>query len=152
VSETKTSSSSSSESVTKTSSSVSETKTSSSSSSRSSYQEGEICWGHDDTPLPNEEYIKDFDVNWVGSGAVVGSGNEETIEMSDGQYMEMDEPWYSGAGETSISYDQYRSGSGGTPAIQWKTGDSKANCEADTWNDYVGSFTSEGWVKVRVSK
>jgi len=42
----------------------------------------------------------------------------------------------------------------GDPTIGYKTGNSKASCEADSWNvvaKYAG-FTSQEWVKVRVNR
>jgi len=50
--------------------------------------------------------------------------------------------------------DKYRAGSGPTPTIEYKTGNSKSTCESDDWNVIAkdAGFTSQGWVKVRVSR
>jgi hypothetical protein len=63
--------------------------------------------------------------------------------------MEMDDPWSLGAGEAYIDVDKYLTGSG-TYTVEYKTGNSPANCVADTWHTYGAGFTSLGWAMVRV--
>jgi hypothetical protein len=61
---------------------------------------------------------------------------------------------YFGAKDARIIYDKYGTGSGPAPSlIQYKTGTTRVNCEADTWHTYNGtSFTSTGWVKIKIVK
>jgi len=62
------------------------------------------------------------------------------------------ETWQLGAFQAIIELNHYGTGSGPAPKVQYKTGNSKENCEADTWHDYNGiSFTSQGWIKVRIA-
>jgi hypothetical protein len=69
-----------------------------------------------------------------------------------GEYRDMsDKPWYIGAGDTTIARDKYRAGTG-TVSFQWKTGETEGDCIGDIWNDYVGSFTSLGWILIKVRR
>jgi len=56
-----------------------------------------------------------------------------------------------GVNAVIIEIDKYQTGSGGIPTIEYKDGDSAANCESDTWHTYVTSFESTGFVKIKVS-
>jgi len=59
--------------------------------------------------------------------------------------------WFLGVGEGAILLNKYVAGSALT--VDYKTGNTEANCNADTWNSYNGtSFTCLGWVKVRITE
>ena len=58
--------------------------------------------------------------------------------------------WRIGTGDVQIKRDYYGSGAGNI-TIQYKTGDSHEACEADSWSDYIGDFSSLGWVKIKVN-
>lgn len=96
-----------------------------------------------------EDHTRDFTAIWSGTGVISGAGDAEKIELYPGDYMES-ETWFIGAGEVMIVEDKYGSGPGAA-TIQYKTGDSYLNCEADSWNNYIGAFTSLKWVKIRIS-
>ena len=107
---------------------------------------GEVCWGHDTGVL--ELNIKDF-TDWTGTGTVSGSGDSEIISLHSGDYMESP-TWNFGIGTLIIGKDIYASGYG-APDIYYKTGDSEATCDADTWTLYTGSpVACARWVKVRI--
>jgi len=108
---------------------------------------GTICWGHDSDVVEN--VVKDFTGNWTGTGDIVGSGDAEAIEIDSGETMES-ETWETGAVPVKITPNKYGTGIG-VVHIEYKTGDSVGNCEADSWHEYVGSFISSGYVKVKVS-
>jgi len=106
-----------------------------------------VCWGQD-TGV-EEDHTRDFSGIWTGTGVISGSGDAEKIELYLGDYMES-ETWLIGVGDVVIEEDKYGGGVGNA-TIQYKTGATYLACEADSWNNYVGSFTSLGWVKIRVS-
>jgi hypothetical protein len=88
---------------------------------------------------------------WSGTGTVAGSGDSETLTLSTGQFEES-VVWQVGVGTAEINLNTY-SGIAVVPTIEYKTGNSIANCEADTWTTYSGgSFESSGWAKIRVSR
>jgi hypothetical protein len=58
--------------------------------------------------------------------------------------------WHIGSGSVRLREDVYGSGSGAA-TIQYKQGSSKDLCEADTWHDYSGVFSCDGWIKIKVS-
>jgi len=59
--------------------------------------------------------------------------------------------WQIGSGRARIQKDKYSSGFGPI-YIQYKTGSTKALCEADSWHDISSgdAFISLGWVKIKV--
>jgi hypothetical protein len=107
-----------------------------------------VAWGHQTDVTQN--IARTFAGNWTG-GTVNDSGDNETLTIEFGENSES-ETWNLGAGNATILIDSYQSGSGPAPTIEYKTGDSKANCDADTWHAYSGGFTSKGWIKVRLSR
>lgn len=65
---------------------------------------------------------------------------------------EESETWQLGAGEAKITIDKYGGLGTGNAVIEYKTGDTEANCDADNWHVYNGtSFTCAGWAKIKVS-
>jgi hypothetical protein len=110
-----------------------------SASSSSSAEKGEICWGHDTDVL--EINVKDFQGRWTGTGTIEGSGDNEVIRLKPGQYMES-ESWY-------IQRDFYQSGSGSV-TIEYRTGATRAVCDAAGWTAYSEPFSSSNWVGVRL--
>jgi len=63
------------------------------------------------------------------------------------------ETWNLGIMTAVIEYDHYLTGSGPVPMIQYKTSDTKTNCEAiGSWTNYNGvSFPCLGWVIIRLA-
>jgi hypothetical protein len=107
---------------------------------------GTITWGHDTGVT--EDATGNFSA-WTGTGTASGSGDAEILTLASGEYMES--PTYNiGSGTVRLRSNVYATGSG-TPTVQYKQGDSEANCNADTWHDYSVPFTCAGWVKVKVS-
>jgi hypothetical protein len=106
-----------------------------------------VCWGHA-TGVTQDE-TRTFTGNWTG-GTIAGAGDDETLSLTSGQ-QSVSDPWALGAGEARINVNDYKVGD--TPTtIEYKTGDSQATCEADAWNVYDGtSFTSLGWVQIRLT-
>ena len=77
------------------------------------------------------------------------AGDAEKVLLWSGQQM-TSETWNIGPGRVKITIDKYAAGFG-IPVVQYKSGDSEVNCEGDIWNDYIGSFVQDGWVKVKVN-
>jgi hypothetical protein len=99
-----------------------------------------------------EDYYSTFSGTWSGTGTTALAGDAEILTLSFGQYEESP-TWNLGAGVAYIDIDTYDTGSGPAPTIDYKTGTTKANCEADSWNTYNGtSFTGTGWVKVKLNR
>jgi hypothetical protein len=62
------------------------------------------------------------------------------------------ETWKYGVNKLVIKNNVYQAGVD-IAIIEYKTGESKAVCEADSWHIYNGTnFDSLGWVKIKVSK
>jgi len=80
-----------------------------------------------------------------------GSGDDETLTLSIEGNEAISEPWNVGTGAMVIRIDKYKTGSGSLSTIYYKTGSSKANCLADSWNSGT-SFVSLGWIQVRLVK
>jgi len=97
--------------------------------------------------------VRDWVGNWTGTGVITGSGDSETLLIGVGE-AEESETWKFGIGIAKIIMDKYPGGIGGdAPIIEYKTGNSEANCEADNWHIFNGhSFNSLGWIKVKVSR
>ena len=109
-----------------------------------------VVWGQHTAVW--EEYDRNFAVNWTGTGTTGGTpGNDdETLELVLGDNM-ISETWNLGVGTAAIRKDIYDTGSGPDPTIEYKTGSDALDCEADTWHAYIDTFTSEGYVKIRLS-
>jgi len=109
---------------------------------------GEVVWGHDNATEPN---IRDLAL-WSGTGEVTSTGDPEILTLEIGEEM-ISETWQLGIMTAVIRYDHYRTGSGITPVIQYKTADTKLNCEAvSSWTTYNGNnFSCLGWVIIRVA-
>jgi len=107
---------------------------------------GTVCWGHDTGVI--EANVRNFTGKWAGTGTISGAGDSEQIELLSSEYEES-ETWEIGAGRIKITIDKYGTGSG-TVVVKYKDGNSLANCEADSWHNYTGSYVSSGWVKVRI--
>ena len=140
----------SSHSISSSESSISGSVSSSSESSSSfSAFAGSHVFGHD---TGVDEYFKhDFSDGTVTGGSIDGSGDYEKVTLGSGNY------WTShivrtGANMVKFVYGKYRIGSGSPGTFQFKTGSSKATCDADTWHDYTGPFQSSGWVQLRALK
>lgn len=143
------SSSSSSQSSSSSSSSVSSSSTSSSSSSCAS---GTVSWGH--VTGVEEDFTETFTGSVTTSGwAVSGSGDGEIVYITTTPNCDqiiVFEPWCLGAFEAQITYDKYDTGTGIDGIIQYRTAATKAAL-GGVWTTYNGvSFTSLGWVEVRI--
>jgi len=110
--------------------------------------QGEVCWGYD--TAVEEANIRNFAANWTGTGAITGSADDEIITLDYTESMES-EVVNIGANTVKITLDKYGAGSGPAATVEYKDGDSEANCEADTWNSYTVPFVSTGYVKIKVA-
>ena len=106
---------------------------------------GTACWGHDTTVV--EDFTDDLS-NWTGDATVSDSGDAEIITFTSGQE-KISPIWNLGAGTAQITLNKYNSGDAVT--TQYKTGATAILCEADSWHNFSVSFTSEGYVKIRLS-
>ncbi len=97
--------------------------------------------------LENNTHV--FAGNWTGTGTISGSGDAEIMTLDANEYMES-EIVNIGAINVELLYDNYQTGSGPAAAIQYKDGNTPANCEADTWNTYTTPFVSAGYIKLRI--
>jgi hypothetical protein len=48
-----------------------------------------------------------------------------------------------------IQYNVYAAGD--DIDLDYRTGNSVANCEAAGWQDYAGAFTSDGYIQIRIT-
>jgi hypothetical protein len=49
-----------------------------------------------------------------------------------------------------ILYDNYQTGSGPPPIIEYKNGSTEENCNNDSWNIYSDPFIALGYIKIKV--
>ena len=94
-----------------------------------------------------EDFTRDHS-DGAGTGTVSGSGDDEILTLGVGEYWEYD-TWYFGGGQARIDMDKYQTGSG-TIIVKYRTGVTKEATELLGWTAYSGSFTSNGWVGIRV--
>lgn len=108
----------------------------------------EVVWGHDTGVL--EGTVRDFSGNWTGTGTIINPGvaDTEALELNATEYM-ISEVVDTGAVDVSILYNVYAVGD--AIDLDYRHGANQAACEAAGWNNYVGSFTSLGYVQVRVT-
>jgi len=121
--------------------------TPSASPSGTTLTEGSTTWGR---ATSDETNTRTFVDNWMGDGEISGSGDSEIITLDGLEYMES-EVVSVNAQEVQILIDNYDTGSGGPVTIEYKDGDSEENCLSDSWNSYVESFVSSGYIKIKVS-
>jgi len=108
---------------------------------------GTWAWGQDTAVL--EDYTGDL-ADGSGSATVVGSGDDEVVNIDEGENWTLPSV-NTGTIEIELTYDQYQTGLG-TGIIEYRTGNSRGNCESQSWTTYTIHFTSSGWVQVRLSK
>jgi len=113
---------------------------------------GTIVWGQ--VTGVEETYSESFLNNWIGTnGTISGAGDLEVVVLDCPTAQFESETHYLGVMNAIIDLNVYRSGSGELPLLQYKTGSTRVACDADTWHLYDGiSFTSLGWIKIRVIK
>lgn len=107
-----------------------------------------ICWGHFDFIT---EQWEAFAGNWTGTGAVwVNNGfmNTERLELEAGEYM-TSRVVETGTLTMEIDYNHYSVGD--TVLLEYRHGNSEANCLAAAWNTYTVPFMSLGYVQIRVT-
>jgi len=109
---------------------------------------GTTCWGYD-TDV-SESNVRNFSVNWTGTGAISGSADDEIITLDYTEYMES-EVVNIGTQLVKITLNKYGAGSGPAATVEYKDGNSMANCESDSWNSYTVPFVSTGYVKIKVT-
>jgi hypothetical protein len=96
-----------------------------------------------------EANIRDFFGNWTGTGAISGSGDAEVICLNSGENM-VSEVVNTGAYTVTL-YQNLYDGTGDDVDLDYRHGITAAACQAASWNNYVGSFTSLGYVQVRLT-
>ena len=108
----------------------------------------DIVWGHDTAVL--ETVIRDFDGNWTGTGEIDNPGvaDTERLALEATEYM-ISEIVHTGAIDVEVLYNEYAAGD--AIDLDYRTGATPAACVAAGWNNYAGSFTSSGYVQVRVT-
>jgi hypothetical protein len=105
---------------------------------------GSICWGQS---AGVTELVKRTFSTWTGTGSSGGSGDEEVLEIHTGEYMEC-AGYELGLGSYAITVNKYRAG--GTPVILYKTATTLAGLTSESYTTFSGSFSSLGWVQVRL--
>jgi hypothetical protein len=108
----------------------------------------EVVWGHDTGVL--EANVRDFQGNWTGTGEIINPGIDDTerICLESGENM-VSEVVATGVEDVIILYNVYAAGD--AIDLDYRHGNTVANCLAAAWQDYTGAFTSLGFVQVRIS-
>ena len=94
--------------------------------------------------------VHDFNGNWTGTGTIENPGVDDTerLALETTEYM-ISEVVHTGNVNVEILYNVYAAGD--NINLDYRHGNSPANCEAAAWNDYAGSFLSDGYLQVRVT-
>ena len=108
---------------------------------------GEVVWGHDTAVL--EANVRDFTGNWTGTGAIAGAGDAEALELETTEYM-IGEVVNTGVRTVQLLQNEYDP-SGDDVDMDYRHGATEAACLAAGWNNYVGTFSSLGYVQVRTT-
>jgi hypothetical protein len=118
-----------------------------SSESSSSFEKGCVVYGHDSDVI--EDFVRDFQGNWSGDAEIDDSGDDERLLFNGVGHEEISESRYIGIGQVSIEINAYKSGKDSVD-IYYRTASTKAACDVAGWTLYSGSFSSSGWVGVRL--
>lgn len=108
--------------------------------------QGSVCWGHVTGVV--ETNIRTYSGNWTGTGAISGVGDAEIISLDSGEYM-ISEVVDTGARHVELDQNHYNP-SGDNVTLKYRTGASKAACEAAAWTAYTVPFLSDGFAQVRI--
>ena len=94
--------------------------------------------------------MRDFNGNWTGTGDIENPGvaDIERLALGSGENM-VSEVVDTGAVDVLILYNVYAAGD--NVDLDYRHGNSVATCQVAGWNNYVGSFTSLGYVQVKVA-
>lgn len=96
-----------------------------------------------------ETNIRTFAGNWTGTGTILnGDPDAERVELTAGEFM-ISEPVNTGVRTIELLQNVYNP-LGDDVVLSYRTGDSVVNCELDPWHTYVGTFTSGGYVEVKI--
>ena len=108
--------------------------------------QGSVCWGH--VSGVTEDNVRTFAGNWTGTGEVDSSGDDESLALDDGEYMES-EVVYTGSETCQILQNEYDA-EGDTATLKYRTGATASACQAAEWSAYSAPFASSGYVQIRV--
>jgi len=97
-----------------------------------------------------EVNVEDITGNWTGTGEIIGSGDDEKVELNVGEYMELSSPWNIGSGTARIILNKYVVGD--VVTVKYKSGATSEACVSDTWHNYTIPFNQDGWVLIRLEK
>ena len=106
---------------------------------------GSTCWGH--VTGVTETNVRTFTTNWTGTAQIINSGDTEAVRLYSGTYLESEVVAVSGT--IAFTRDKYTAGSGSITS-KYKTGTTEANCLADSWHTFTTSFTSTGYIQIRI--
>jgi len=106
---------------------------------------GSTVWGHSTGAL--EDNVRAFSENWTGTGDISGSGDTESVILSDGEYM-ISEVVNTGIIGVTILQNVYSSGN--ESVVKYRHAATKSECEVAEWTTYTAQFQSDGYVQVRI--
>ena len=109
------------------------------------YTQGSVTWGHDTGVV--EDNVRDFAVNWTGTGAISGAADAEKLELETGEYMES-ELVETGVRNVQLLQNNYQAAD--TVTLKYRTGATDVDTLAAAWQVYAGIFISAGYVQIRV--
>lgn len=109
-------------------------------------------WG--ECPPVDEDYNRRFRDNWeLINTTIDGTCSNETITLHCPDATSISQVWYLGVFEAVIDIDKYNTGTGSGYTIYYRTGATSVACLAASWTLYNGtSFTSLGWIQIRITK
>lgn len=94
-----------------------------------------------------ETNVRTFASNWTGTGTIAGSGDAETISLTEEQNM-VSEVVNTGTVTVQLLINVYAAGD--TVTVKYRHGATQVACEAAEWTDYVTPFASLGYVQARL--
>jgi hypothetical protein len=92
--------------------------------------------------------VRDFAINWTGTGTIENSGDAERLRLDAGEYMES-EIVITGTVVVELLQNNYQAGD--TVTLQYRHGADDTDCLAAAYQNYIAPFESLGYVQIKVS-
>jgi hypothetical protein len=95
-----------------------------------------------------EVNTRTFATHWTGTGTIENTGNSERIVLEAGESM-TSEIVETNTGEWEALQGEYQEAD--TVLLEYRTGNSEANCESASFATYTTPFESLGFVQLRIT-
>jgi hypothetical protein len=96
-----------------------------------------------------ETNIRNFAINWTGTGGIIGLADTEKLIFHLGEYM-ISEVVNTGIRTVKLLQNKYGVG-GDNVNLDYRHGATEVDCEVASWNDYTIPFVSLGYVQIKLT-